>query len=252
MDGPATKRLMTAIGQWIKELDSYPGWREWNRRKFGKILDYDDPWPSREGEPPLGDFQFDPEVEGQHATAMGFIRLHATAMSLADVEYYFRRYPFQDLPVSHYDHLNNICEMYFGRFYEFKSRLKNYLNFLKQSAQPNLPVGAFLKMYERIFDPELRARNAVDHRERFSDLSIDSVAIMSLVSIGNEAPSHLRLRMRAAYRKATGEWAERTRRRAKTLDQFVEAIAEIVLKQCAFLGERAPVDPPSSVADDAD
>lgn len=236
MDGSSTNRLLSAISGWIKELDEYPGWKEWNRRKIGKVLDYDDPWPSSEKEP-LCDFQFDKNVEHQHAVCLGFLRLHQTGLCVAETEYYFRRYPFRGLPVRHYDHLNTICEMYFGRFYEFRSRLKNYLNLLNKEANRPLSVGPLLKMFDRIFDAELRARNSVDHRERFSDLSIDSVALISLVSSGPDAPEHLKRRMTTAYRKAAREWAARAKRRAQALNQFVEIIADAVLERCTFLGD---------------
>ncbi|WP_158815717.1 hypothetical protein [Methylocapsa sp. S129] len=92
-------RLMKGITKWMTDLENYPGWREWNREKIGKTILFGEPEfgsPTAE----LGDFIFSNEVEGQHAVAYGYLSLTATVNTLKNLEFYFRRYPFSDLPVS--------------------------------------------------------------------------------------------------------------------------------------------------------
>ncbi len=78
------------------------------------------------------EFRFSDEIERKHNVIMLYINLQNALTSLQDVEYYFRRYPFHDLPVSHNDHITRVCEMYFGHFYEFSERMKKYLNALNE------------------------------------------------------------------------------------------------------------------------
>ena len=39
--------------------------------------------------------------------------------------------PFAAFQFYRHAHITNVCEMYFGRFYEFKERLKKYFNTIK-------------------------------------------------------------------------------------------------------------------------
>jgi hypothetical protein len=107
--------------------------------------------------PPFEDaFTFPPEIEKQHAVVYQYIGLQQTVETLKECEYYFRRYPFRGLPVSRASHITNVCEMYFGRFYEFKERLKKYFEAVKAvSPNHNLDIGKFIRQYEKIFDDEL-------------------------------------------------------------------------------------------------
>jgi hypothetical protein len=239
MEKAATQRLHDAIANWIRSLDEYPGWREWNRKKVGKVLDHDDPFFGLAPSEPLGDFTFSPEVERQHSIALGFLRLDMTAMSLKDCEFYFRRYPFRNLPVSRHDHLNNMCEMYFSRFYEFKTRLKELMNLVNAATGRKLAVGELIKAFDKTFGPELRARNDIHHHARFSDIAIDKVALTHLVSKGDKGPRGWDREHLNAYRRATKEWANRVRERAKIVDLFVNAVAEAILSHCSFLGDLA-------------
>lgn len=76
----------------MAELESYPGWREWQRKRFGYTLYFDDQFPAFVQEP-LGDFEFSDGIEAQHAVASRYLGLAETINSLKDCEYYFRRYP---------------------------------------------------------------------------------------------------------------------------------------------------------------
>lgn len=232
--GVHIREMLSAISLWMVDLEEYPGWREWNHQKVKKTL--------FSGDLPEGDvregpdqFLFSEELELQHGVVFQFLGLHKTLDSLKACEYYFRRYPFRGLPVSHFDHLTNVCEMYFGRFYEFRERLKNYLNAL-DAALPDrkIDIGKFIKRFDKSFDQELRARNSVHHHQRFADLAIDRVFLADTLSAQNADAVWLAER-NAMYRAFTREWVDRVRRRSSAVDEFLEATARATLKFCDFL-----------------
>lgn len=238
-------RMWKAITAWTKLLQEYPGFREWNRKKIGAALWFEDPFEiPKEGE--VREFKFSDDVEKQHALVMKYLYLLQVSHGLKDCEYYFRRYPFRGLPVSRYQHITNVCEMYFSRFYEFKTRLKNYFEALK-CVNPNhgLDIGKFIKEYDKVFGSEVRERNSVHHHERFSDIAIDRLFVTDALSIAPPdkgwKDEHLR-----AYNKVTREWVKRVKRRAAVLDQFVEAIAQATLSTCPFLSASLFLPTPDS------
>ena len=225
--------MVKAIGTWLKDLEDYPGWRERRRKRLGHTLHFDDPLlkPSK----PLGDFTFSDKMEKQHAVVFQYLELHEAISALRECEYYFRRYPFRGLPVTRHNHITNICEMYFGRFYEFRERLKRYFAAVK-AAEPKhqIDVGGFIKIFDKEFDQELRARNGVHHHSRFGDVTIDRVFLTGSISMTSGGKGWEREHL-AAYRKTAKEWAERVRRRGETMDQFLEVVADATLRTCTFL-----------------
>jgi hypothetical protein len=154
-------RILAAIGGWTARLESYPGWKEWKRQHFVQTLHFDEvPLPAfGEFE---SEFKFSEEVERQRTVVIGYLGLVETIRSLKDCEFYFRRYPFRGLPITRHSHITNVCEMYFGRFYEFKERLKNYFDAL-EAAVPghSLDVGGLVRRFGQVFDQEIRARNGI-------------------------------------------------------------------------------------------
>lgn len=226
----AQERISHAIGEWLKELQEYPGWREWKRLQIGHTLYFDDEFMPLEKS--LEDFEFSPEMEKKHAVMMLYIELASAAHALRDVEWYFRRYPFSRTPVSRANHLTYCCEMYFGRFYQFRERLKKLSKAVKDAVPDHgLDFGKFIKAFNKEFDQEIRARNSVHHHEAFNDVAITRIALLGLTGTSDD---HERL-TRSHYRKATREWASRTRRNSEKLDQFVDAVAEALLNVCPFL-----------------
>lgn len=196
--------------------------------------DYDD-----EGAPPIApEFIFSDEIEKQHAVIMQFVELQGSINSVRDCEFYFRRYPFAGLPVSRQDHLINVCEMFFSRFYEFEERLARYLNTLAAVAPGHkIDIGKFIKVYKKAFETELRARHSVNHTERFSELEIRRLWIAD-ITLENR-PDRAAL-VKSAYRRVCGVWVKRVRRRVGHLEKFLEAVAQITLDLCPFLS--APAD----------
>ena len=164
-----------------------------------------------------------------------YLELLNTANALRDVEWYFRRYPFSRAPVTRESHLKYCCEMYFGRFYQFYERLKKLSKAVK-SAAPNskLDFGKFIKAFAKEFDQEIRARHRVHHNEAFDDVAISRIGLLELVA-SSDGRDLRRQEYQSHYRKTAKEWAERTKRRSKDLDQFVEAVAVALPKACSFL-----------------
>lgn len=233
-------RLDAAIGIWIKKLDDISGWREWNRQKLYVTLAVDDPWPGDE-KIRLSDFSLPEPINHEHAVVMSYYGLVTSLFSLRDCEYYFRRYPFRGLPVTHHDHLRHICEMYFGRFYEFSERMKVVADAVcVTQPETKVPFGDLIKHFGKYFKAELKERNSVHHHDRFEDIRLDNIAIIYTAASVKEGRPHLKKRMRSSYREATREWAQRVRRRSTDVEAYLDRVASLILRHCAFLGDLVP------------
>ncbi|HBP50582.1 hypothetical protein [Pseudomonas sp.] len=233
--------MLDATAQWIRWLEDYPGWKEWNRDRLNRAL-YDDDLLPDAGELVPRAFVFSEAVERQHTVVFQYICLHQTTIALKECEYYFRRFPFHGLPVTHSDHITNICEMYFGRFYEFRERLKKFLNVLAVVAPTHrIDPGKFIKLFDKEFEGELKARNSVHHHARFEDQAIDRIFLTSIVSTGLSG-ARWKAERQAAYRKVTQEWVARVRKRASKVDEFMEAAAQLTLMSCDFLAAPVPTE----------
>ncbi len=231
----ARDRMWRAIRNWMAKLDDYPGWREWQRSRVGYTLRFDDEFmPPRKM---ACEFQFSEKVDAEHAVVRLYLELHDTVNSLRDVEWYFRRYPFAGTPVTRYDHLTHCCELFFGRFYQFRERLKNLFDAVKRAVPSHgLEVGKFIKHFDETFKDEIRARNGVHHHERFDDVAISRVFLTGSVAT-LKAGQGQEKQCLSHYRKAANEWAARTRRQADRMDTFIEAVATALLEVCSFLDE---------------
>lgn len=225
-------RMSNAIRIWLIKLDEVEGWRDYKEKQIEHTLGFDGQVFMRSE--PIGDFIFPPKLEKEHAVITQYLDLIQTIEALKECEFYFRRYPFKRLPVSRHAHIRNICEMYFNRFYEIKSRLKKYFNALKElKPDHSLDIGKFIKLFDSVFDQELRARNRVNHHGRFDDIAIDRVFITAVVA--EESDYVFQKRHLAAYRKTTNEWAKRVRGTGARMDEFLEATAKATLAVCDFL-----------------
>lgn len=227
------ERISHAVREWMHKLNEYPGWEEWKRLHIGYTLNFDDNLMSTKKF--SQEFKFSLEIEREHAVVALYLELLSTANALRDVEWYFRRYPFSRAPVSRESHLRYCCEMYFGRFYQFKERLKKLSKALKDAVPDHgLAFGQFIRAFEKEFEEEIKARNGVHHHEAFDEVAISRIALFELAGgfDGRNPRSHP---VHAHYRRTANEWALRVKRRSKTLDQYVEALAEALLKSCPFL-----------------
>jgi hypothetical protein len=224
--------MSIAIRQWIISLDNYPGWKEWNRQKVHHTLYFDEELGSRPKA--QEEFKFSPEIEKQHAVVLQYLGVQQAIGSLKECEYYFRRYPFHGLPVTRASHLTNVCEMYFGRFYELKERLKNYFDCVTAVAPKHgLNIGKFIKTFEKIFDNELRARHDIHHRQRFEDIAVNRIFLRDSVRSRRKAAS--RRAEHYHYRASVKDWVKQVRRSGERADAFLEAVADATLRTCRFL-----------------
>jgi hypothetical protein len=216
------------------QLNDYPGWKDWVQVRIARTLYFDDAVQDSARLATEKEFVFPRELERQHAVVYQYLHLQQTVETIKECEYYFRRYPFRGLPISRASHLTNICEMYFGRFYEFKERMKKYFEAIKAvSPDHNLDIGKFIRQYERIFDGELRERHGVHHHSRFQDLGIDRVFLVEVTATGRDRIDTFANIVQ--YRKLAKEWTGRVRRRGEKIDEVLEAVADGTLRTCRFL-----------------
>lgn len=229
----AKEQISSAIRDWLHKLQEYPGWREWKGSQIGYTLNFDDEFMPPEKH--VEEFMFSPEMEMEHAVVTSYMELLSTANALHDVEWYFRRYPFSRTPVTRESHLRYCCEMYFSRFYQFRERLK-VLSKAVKSAVPDhgLDFGKFIKTFDKEFDQEIRARHGVHHHEAFDDVAISRITLLELTKPSDDREPRKQA-YQSHYRKTANEWASRTKRRSKILDEFVVAVADALLRACPFL-----------------
>lgn len=233
--------MSNAIRRWMMKLENYPGWKEWRSNRIGLTLYFDDPI-SPPAKTHAHEFKFADEIERQHAVVFQYLGLLQTVNTLKECEFYFRRYPFRGLPVTRDSHLTNICEMYFSRFYEFRERLKNYLNAVNSIVEGRkVDVKAWLKLFQNNFERELRACNDIHHQRRFEDVAIDRIFLTGTLSGGTSNDIWTREQV-GAYQRVAKEWALRVRKRGTRMDEFLEALAKVTLDNCSFLSknERDP------------
>ena len=225
------RRIGESIRNWLHILDSVPGWREWKKSHVAHVLFYDDPLPSSEVFEK--EFNLDPQLEGQRNVIVLYLELLATLDDLKQVEWYFRRYPFGGTPVSHAQHLKFCCELYFGKFYQFKERLKKLSAAVKKSSPDHLhEFGTLIREFEKRFKPEISARNIINHHKSFDDVTLDRILVLGLASKDSSKEKNL---LRGVYRSTSANWAKRARKRSIDLEIFVEVVAKMLLEGCAFL-----------------
>ncbi|MFL9998746.1 hypothetical protein PQR34_45340 [Paraburkholderia sediminicola] len=233
----AVDRMWKATGAFMQSLDAQPGWKEFQKAKMRRAIDSAmDPDEMFLRDDALPDeFLFPTNVAQQHDVVIQYLGLLESVSAVKSCEYYFRRYPFRGLPVSRHEHLTNVCEMFFGRFYEFRERIKKYSEAIAAVVPDHrLEFGKFIKQFDKEFDRELRERNQIHHHRRFSDLAIDQIFLTGVIS-QRRADKGWEAEHLAAYRKAANEWARRAKTRGARMDEFMEAIAEATLHVCSFL-----------------
>ena len=230
-----TVRLLESIGKWI-EKNTTPEFKDFKhkqiRHTLADELDYKLGLPEMPKE-----FVFGEAVEKEHALIMSFLYLHQSTEAFSQCEYYFRRFPFRNLPISRHDHLRNMCELYFTMFYVIRSRLKAVLNKLKASCPAHrIDIGAFVKAYDKEFDQELRERNSVHHTIPFSDLNIDRIMLAGMIASteGFRDKGWDREHL-SVYRKSSKEWAGRAKSRNIALQAYIEEVAKVLLNNVSFL-----------------
>ena len=218
-------RMQVAVIEVVKELQNNPDWSSYIRWKLRYTLTGE--YADNDVSVKLPD-----DLEDQRALVYEYMTLALTIEQIQTCEYYLRRFPFRDLPIERGAHILNVCELYFSKCYQFKGRLKNYLNSLKRYAT-NFDVKGFVKAYVRLFDRELKARNDVHHRE-FSDRTIELVHLHDKLDIGKR---------NYQYRVTTGYWIKEIQRTVLTLEGIVDVLAQRTFENVPSLSKyNKPVD----------
>lgn len=239
---PKTDELLVAINAWTRPLVEHSAFRRLARSKIGSASDWESDWPTK-GER-IREVILPEPLAAQHDAVMQFYNLWATAERMRTVEFYFRRYPFGDLPINRHEHLENVCTLFFSYFYLFQERLRLYLNALNKASCPSsINVGGVLKIYQKRFSAELRERHSATHSEPFDDLTINAVMLRSLSD--HDGPTGDRVGATYAYRKASREWAGHAKLGSERVAAFLEPIAGATLQVAIFLRS-----PPSLAPDD--
>ena len=234
MEDTSRHQMREAIVAWISHLENYPGWREFNRAKLHHTLFFDEMASSEMAESE-NDFEFTEDIEKERLLIIRYLGLKQTIESLRECEYYYRRFPFRGLPVTRSNHITNVCEMYFSRCYEFKQRLKEYLNTLKDITHGSFNnVKIFLETFDEQFEQELKIRNRIHHHERFTDLLIDRVYLKEKLSETNEKEAYKQI-YQHDYHKVTKEWVQHVQNSVDKMDKFLEVVAKVTLECYEFL-----------------
>ena len=218
-------RMRFAVTEVTRELQRHPEWRSHIRSKLSFAL-----YGNDYGNDPIADLP--DKLEEQRILACEYLALVLTIEQIQYYEYYLRRFPFRRLPVKRSDHIQNVCELYFSKFYQFKERMNRYLKSLNTHAS-NIDVGHIVREYKKIFEREIRTRNNIHHRE-FSDRTIELVYLHDMLDIG-ERNFH--------YRETTGYWIKQIQGTVMTLENIVEALARLTLENVPLLSKyNKPVD----------
>jgi hypothetical protein len=225
-----TRQLHQNIMKWIDANLNTPEFKNFRRQRLEYTL-YDNSTHE------LADFVLAPELLKQHAVIVAFYSLCQSQKTMAQCEYYFRRFPFRSLLISRDDHLQNICALYFSTFYMMECRIKTTLNSLKAACPHNtLQGGKIIRAFKKEFDDELRARNRVHHHEAFDDIELNRISITGVISGGEDSQSTFwRGQHVFAYRKFSREWSLQARLRSRIAQSFVEVVALGILTEAPFL-----------------
>lgn len=229
----AHAQMLDAVGRFIRKLNTVSGWREARVSNMVIAMDLYGvlPEPTDEVTP----IPLPPDIDLQHAVVTRYLELCDLAFSVKSCEYYFRRFPFNGLPVTRHEHLSNVCELYFSRIYQFKERLKYLVDAVDALAPKHgMQFGTFIKRFAKEFEQEIRERNQIHHFQKFADLDIERIYLTGMHDMVFPDKGW-KEEQRVYYRKVASEWAQRVRSRGARLDVFVEAVAEALLLGCPFL-----------------
>ncbi len=183
--------LFESIGRWINSLQQEKGWLEWQKQKIDHVLFFDE-FPHKISTM-AEEFIFPNEIEKKHAVVMAYLEVLQSSIAIHECKLYFTRYPFRNNGVQKAQHLSNMCELYFNKFYQFKERVKNLSNKINEVDKESKKIfGAIVKNFGKEFKSELSQRNKIHHFSRFEDIEVSRLSIVNLLSIG-ESPEELKI-----------------------------------------------------------
>jgi hypothetical protein len=226
---------MNAISGWIKRYVEIPGFNEWKNRSItATILNGFESTNCS-----IDTFPHSEAVLSEHAVIPAYLNLVTALQDIAEMEYYFRRYPFNGLPVSKSNHLRHTCEAFFSKLYIFEERMALALNEIDRVITPKkIDVGSVRKAFQKTFKKELRERHNIHHHFRYRDIEVDQISMIDTLSIAPSVDAVAMGRLeRFAYRRTTRDWVLRVKSRTKAASDFVDAVGRVMLTHCDFLDQ---------------
>jgi hypothetical protein len=235
MEQTARDQLQELLFGWTNQIRSYPGFEDWQRKRLSRTLFHGEFGLSATKDEDIHDFEFDTATLLKHDFVLRHLEVIKAVMAIGGVEFYFRRYPFTGLPISHSEHLTNVCEMFFSRIYQFREKLKESLNTFNKIEHGTIDVGKVVKIFDRVFRDELRERHAIHHRAVYEDIEIQQIGLMDLVSVHPDHRENWTEAKRIAYRRTTGLWVKRVQNRVRVAEELLEGVSAVLLPRAGFL-----------------
>ncbi|QQL51211.1 hypothetical protein [Mucilaginibacter ginkgonis] len=219
------------VTNWMAFLQQNPYWRKFNKEKISYTLIYDE----HVNEDGIHEFEFDEQTKKEHEFLMCYVELISCLNALVECEYYFRRYPFNGLPVRHADYLTRNCEVFFNKIYEFRERIKN-LGAAYKAVSPNhyMDTGRLIKHYDNSFSYELKERNLLNHHSRFSDIALNKLGIIKILEEEDTKLAFLES-SNVEYRRICRLWVKKVQTRSEVVKKYLVAITEHLTRYCGFL-----------------
>ena len=234
--------LLNAISRWLQQaMEDQDRMARANKRMLATLTQHFEDFPVVEVPPE----NLTPEEELESAVVEGFLAVLGMLPSIRECEYYFRRYPFRDFPISRADYLRNCCEMLFDRISQLGDRIRFSLRAAKnQNPDGDFDIGKIVKAFDKAFSKVIRLRNQSHHNSRYNDAAVSQLASVELLDIagklnlGDRGAANLwpsQLDSKSLYRKSAKKWVSRVKAYEKAAESFVELTAQIILDSCSFL-----------------
>ena len=223
---------MSAVSGWLTQYIEIPGFRDWKNQSMVATLtnDIDDQ------QLVIKPFPHSDEVISEHRVISSYLNLVTALQDIAEMEYYFRRYPFSGLPVSRANHLRHTCEAFFSKIYIFEERLTQTLNEIQRVTLPQkLNVSGIKKAFQKSFRKDLRERNDIHHHVPYKDVELDQISMINLLQYAPTADFCGEELERLRYRQVSKDWVLRVRSRTNAASRFVDAVGSAMLQHCDFL-----------------
>jgi hypothetical protein len=235
--------LLNGITRWLRgAMEDKERMARANKRMLATLTQHFEDFPVVDVPPE----NLTPEQELESAVVAGFLAVLGMLPAIRECEYYFRRYPFKDFPISRSDYLRNCCEMLFDRVCQLGDRMKFSLRAVKnQNPNADFDIGKMVKAYEKAFLRVVKLRNQSHHNSRYTDPDVSQLASVELLDIarslnlnGADDTDNLWpfvLDSKGLYQRSAKKWVARVKAYEQTAEQFVELTAQIILDSCSFL-----------------
>lgn len=161
---------------------------------------------------------------------LSFLNVLDIERHLGSLQWYFRRYPFSRNEISKFEHLRNMYELYFQNVYSFKLRVKETLNRTQEYRGCKVEsVSTLLHAVEKVLEPMLRRRNQIVHHERYSNLQVERLMLIDLLSKNTQFQFHNDLAS-SEYRKSQREAVAMCAANQPEFEKITDEVANFILK----------------------